>query len=146
MYIIFKKTTTCTHTTLCIIWQVLLKSGDSETSTGAKKKRYDYIFFKSWKLCRDVHYIQNDKNMYSYKVCITWLVNSKSKESKTNTGNKKKKSINIKTTKCEQNEAPITLTKIGIVLEEFCTMEKFTVIPTMLPFFRSGVQDKLFHK
>jgi hypothetical protein len=59
---------------------------------------------------------------------------------------KEKKAINIKTTKREQNEEPITPTKIGIVLEEFCTMEKFTVIPTMLPFFRSGVQDKLFHK
>ncbi len=46
-----------------------------------------------------------------------------------------KKAINIKTTKHEQNEAHITPTKIGIVLEEFCTMEKFTVHPTMLPFF-----------
>ena len=24
------------------------------------------MFFKSWKLCRDVHYIQNNNNMYSY--------------------------------------------------------------------------------
>ncbi len=46
-----------------------------------------------------------------------------------------KKTINIKTAKRKQNEAPITPTKIGIVLEEICTMEKFTVHPTMLPFF-----------
>jgi hypothetical protein len=35
----------------------------------------------------------------------------------------------------EQNEAPITPTKIGMVLEKFCTMEKLTLHPTMLPFF-----------
>ncbi len=40
-----------------------------------------------------------------------------------------------KNRKKEQNEAPIAPTKIGMVLEQFCTMEKFTVHPTMLPFF-----------
>jgi hypothetical protein len=38
-------------------------------------------------------------------------------------------------TKGIQKEVPITPTKIGIVLEQFCTMEKLTVNPTMIPFF-----------